>query len=120
MTAALKAGALYFAVVYGIGFALGTVRVLLLQQLVGEMTAVLLETPIMLLASWIAASWICIKFAVPPNWAARIAMGAVAFSLLMLGELAVSRLVFGRSFELTLAAYRSSSAILGLSAFPPS
>jgi len=43
-------------------------------------------------------------------------MGAAAFALLILGELAVSTFVSGRSLEDTLATYRSLPGILGFSA----
>jgi hypothetical protein len=116
MTAALKAGATYFVLVYAIGFLLGTVRVLLLLPLVGETAAVLLEAPLMLVVSWIAARWSSRRFTVPATVLPRLMMCAAAFALLILGELAVSRFVFGRSLEDTLATYRSLPGILGLSA----
>jgi hypothetical protein len=114
MTAALKAGVAYFAVVYAIGFLLGTVRVLLLAPLVGETMAVLFEAPIMLLISWIAARWSSGTFSVPAKLTPRLVMGGFAFVLLILGELAVSTLVFDRSWEGTAAAYRSPAGLLGL------
>jgi hypothetical protein len=43
-------------------------------------------------------------------------MGGVAFALLTVGELAVSILLFGRSWEETLAVYRSVPGIVGLAA----
>lgn len=52
----------------------------------------------------------------PAKLLPRVVMGAAAFALLGLGELAVSNLVFGRSLEATLASYRSLPGILGLSA----
>ena len=116
MTAALKAGATYFAIVYAVGFLLGTVRVLLLLPLVGETAAVLFEAPLMLVVSWIAARWSARRFSVPAKLLPRIVMGTAALALLMLGELTVSTLIFGRSLEATLAAYRSLPGILGLSA----
>jgi hypothetical protein len=116
MTAALKAGTIYFAIVYAIGFFLGTVRVLLLLPLVGETAAVLFEAPVMLLVSWIAARWSAKTFSVPAKPLPRVVMGAVAFALLMAGELAVSNLVFDRSLDDMLTAYRSLSGILGLTA----
>lgn len=114
MTAALKAGTAYFAVVYAIGFLLGTVRVLLLAPLVGETRAVLFEAPIMLLISWIAARWSTSTFSVPAKLTPRLVMGGFAFVLLVLSELAVSTLVFDRSWEGTVAEYRSPAGLVGL------
>lgn len=114
MTVALKAGTAYFAVVYAIGFLLGTVRVLLLAPLAGETAAVLFEAPLMLLVSWMAARWSSRTFSVPAKLPPRIVMGGFALVLLILGELAVSTFVFERSLEGTVAAYRAPAGFLGL------
>ena len=57
MFQATKAGALYAIVVFSIGFILGTIRVLLLLPRLGETTAVIVEAPIMLAASWFVCRW---------------------------------------------------------------
>jgi hypothetical protein len=49
------AGALYFALAFGAGFVLGTIRVLWVVPRVGERTAELMETPIMLVVIMLAA-----------------------------------------------------------------
>lgn len=116
MTAALKAGTIYFAVVYAFGFVFGTARVLLVAPLVGETVAVLLEAPIMLLVSWIAARWAAKTFSVPATLPPRLVMGAAAFALLLLGELGVSTLIFSRSLAETFATYRSLPGMIGLAA----
>src|SRR4029453_12356674 len=51
----LGAGALYFALVFGAGFVVGFVRVLWLVPRVGERTAELLEAPLMLAVTIVAA-----------------------------------------------------------------
>jgi hypothetical protein len=116
MAAALKAGVSYFALVYLAGFILGTVRVLLIAPCLGETAAVLLETPIILAASWIASRWCTAEFAVQANPLPRLLMGGIAFALLITGELGVSVFVFGRSWEGALTAFRSPPGIVGLSA----
>jgi hypothetical protein len=82
----LKTGALYFAVVFAAGFALGTVRVLWLVPQVGERTAELTEAPIMLAVSVLAARWIVRHFAIPPAMAIRLGIGLVALALLLAME----------------------------------
>jgi hypothetical protein len=116
MATVLKAGATYFAIVYFFGFMLGTVRVLLLAPRIGEVSAVLLETPIVLAASWIACRWCTGRFVVPHEAGPRLAMGGVAFALLIVGEVGVSMLAFGRSWGDTVAATLSPSGLIGLSA----
>lgn len=113
---AVLAGISYFIIVFILGFALGTVRVLAVAPLLGEAGAVVLELPIMLSASWIACGWLIRRLRVLPALAARILMGAVAFVLLMLAELAVSIFLMGRTPAEHLATYSSLSALLGLAA----
>jgi len=115
MTTALKAGATYSAIIYVVGFVLGTVRVLLMVPRIGEVAAVLLETPVMLAASWIVSRWCTRRFVIPPEVSPRLAMGGAAFALLILGEVGVSMFTFGRSWEGTVAAYLSLPGFIGLS-----
>jgi hypothetical protein len=58
LTAAVASAVVaYFGIVYALGFALGTVRVLAVAPRIGELPAVLLEAPIMLAASWVTCRW---------------------------------------------------------------
>jgi hypothetical protein len=116
MIAALMGGVSYFVVVYSLGFLLGMIRVLILAPRTGEMGSVLLETPIILGASWIVARWCANMFAVPATVVPRLAMGGVAFALLIAGEIAVSTFVFGRGWQNTAALYQTPPAIVGLAA----
>ena len=84
MAGALRAGALYFAVIFALGFLLGTVRTLALAPRIGEMGAVLAELPVILAASWFAAGRLARQLG--PALRPRIAMGGFAFALLMAAE----------------------------------
>ena len=97
MSAALRAGVAYFTIVFAAGFVLGTIRVLVVMPRLGEMNAVAIEIPIMLALSWAACAWLVRRFAVPRALVNRIAMGGLAFELLMLGEFGVSVPAFGRT-----------------------
>ena len=108
------AGAVYFLVVYVVGFALGTVRVLLVTPRLGATTAVLVELPFMLTASWIACRLIVRRMAVPPLPSARLAMGASAFVLLMLVETVVDIFAFGQTLAAQTAALREVAGLIGL------
>ena len=83
----LKAGALYFAVVFGAGFVLGPIRILWAVPRFGTRTAELMESPIMLAVTILAARWIVRRFAVPPTAVQRLGIGLVALGFLLLAEL---------------------------------
>jgi hypothetical protein len=53
----LKAGVLYFALVFGAGFVLGTIRTLWIVPRLGTRMAELMETPIMLMITILVARW---------------------------------------------------------------
>ncbi len=116
MAAALRAGAAYFAIVFAIGFVLGTIRVIFVIPRIGETNAVLIELPLMLALSWAACMGLARRFAVSTGAEARLAMGGVAFALLMLGELGVSVFGFGRTVAEHFATYLTPGAQLGLAA----
>ncbi|MBI5038666.1 MAG: hypothetical protein HZC13_02705 [Nitrospirae bacterium] len=78
----LKSGALYFALTFGAGFVLGSIRVLWAVPRFGEKTAELMETPIMFVVIILTARWVVRNFAVPPTPSRRLAVGFVAFALL--------------------------------------
>lgn len=82
----LKAGVLYFAFVFSAGFALGTVRTLWVVPRVGTRTAELMEAPIMLVVTIVAARWIVRHFAIPYVSSARLGMGGIGLSLLLIAE----------------------------------
>jgi hypothetical protein len=94
---ALGAGAVYFALVFTLGFAFGTGRVLLLEPQLGALRAVALETPLILAASWLACLFVIGRMAVEPNLPARLSMGLCAFSLLITAEFALAVVAFART-----------------------
>jgi hypothetical protein len=86
---ALKAGVLYFALVFAAGFVLGTVRTLWLVPRLGVRTAELMEAPIMLGVSILAARWAVQHVGIPPMWPRRLAIGCIALGLMLLAEFSV-------------------------------
>ena len=82
----LKAGALYFALVFGAGFVLGTVRTVWVVPRFGTRMAELMETPIMLVVTMVAARWIVRRLAVPSVPSSRLGMGFVALGLMLVAE----------------------------------
>jgi hypothetical protein len=82
----LKAGILYFVLVFGTGVVLGTVRTLWVVPRLGTRMAELLETPIMLVVAIAAARSIVHRLAVPSVSSARLGMGGIALVLLLVAE----------------------------------
>jgi len=82
----LKAGGLYFALVFAVGFVLGAIRTLWVVPRVGTRTAELMEMPIMLAVTIVAARWTVLRFSVPMTWSARLEMGCMALVLMLIAE----------------------------------
>ena len=82
----LEAGALYFALVFAVGFALGATRTLWVVPHVGARWAELMEAPIMLAITILAARWTIIRLGIVPVWFVRLGMGCVALSLMLAAE----------------------------------
>ena len=92
------AGLIYFSLTFVAGFVLGTLRTLVLVPWLGHgVLPVLIELPVILAISWMVCRWTVANLAVPPILSARLAMGAVAFALLMVAEFGLAQLAFGRS-----------------------
>ena len=82
----LEAGALYFLLVFGAGFFLGPLRIMLLVPRVGERWAELLEMPVMLAVIIFAARWIVTQTALPYTMSSRLGMGGLGLVLLLAAE----------------------------------
>lgn len=85
----LKAAAVYFGIVFGIGFLLGPLRVLVLEPRVGARAAELLEAPVMLLAILGAGHWVGRRWRHRLTPAASLRVGLVAAGLVLTADLAV-------------------------------
>jgi hypothetical protein len=115
MFRATKAGALYAIIVFLIGFMLGTIRVLLVAARLGETTAVSIEAPTMLAASWFVCRWCVARLDVAATVPVRSLMGLVAFLVLMSAEMGLG-VVLGRSLADQLANYGSPAGAIGIAA----
>jgi hypothetical protein len=82
----LKAGVLYFALVFGVGFVLGSVRTLWVVPRFGARTAELMETPVMFVVTIVAARWVVRRLAVPPKPSNRLGMGCIGLGLMLVAE----------------------------------
>jgi hypothetical protein len=82
----LKAGLLYFAIVFGAGFVLGPIRILLVVPRLGDITAELLEAPIMLVVIILASQWVIQYLSVPFTFSSRLGMGFLGLGLMVAAE----------------------------------
>lgn len=108
-----KAAAAYWAIIFALGFVLGTVRVVWLAPAVGLLPATALELPVMLGASWWAAGRVLRRFGIMGGGAA-LAMGALAFALLLGAECGLAVVLLGESPGAWLAGLAVPHALLGL------
>jgi hypothetical protein len=76
----------YFALVFGAGFVLGSLRVPFLVPRLGERAAELIEMPFMFVVIWVSARFIIKRFSLPANASARLGAGFVALGLLVAAE----------------------------------
>lgn len=120
----LKAGIFYFALVFGAGFVLGTIRTLLVVPRVGTRMAELMEMPIMLVVTIVASRWVVLRLLVPFVPFARLAMGGFALALLLVAEFGFMPWVRGLSIRQYFASRDRVSGVayylmLGLFAIMP-
>jgi hypothetical protein len=92
-----KSAVLYFALVLGTGFALGSIRVPFLVPRLGERYAELLEMPLMFIAIVLAARYVVRRFALPASLSVRLRVGFAALFMSVLAELLLAALLQGRS-----------------------
>lgn len=93
----LKPALVYFLIVFGAGFILGTVRVLFVLPLFGERTAELLEMPLMLAVIVLAARWITRQYLQQAQSREQLAVGGIATGWMLAAEFLVGLTLRGLS-----------------------
>ncbi len=81
-----RAGVIYFAIVFGAGFVLGPVRIFFIVPRFGDRTAELLEAPIILVVTILAARWVIQYLSVPFTFSGRLGMGFLGLGLMLFAE----------------------------------
>ena len=81
------AGVAYFALVFGAGFILGSIRVPFIVPRLGERISELIEMPFMLIVVLFSARFIVRRFALPTTASVRLIVGLIALGLLLTAEL---------------------------------
>jgi hypothetical protein len=95
----VKAAGLYFVLVFGAGFVLGTIRVLWLVPALGTRTAELVEMPVMLAIVILSARWVTQYVQVTPTASSRLGMGGMALAMVLALDFTVILWIRGLSFR---------------------
>jgi hypothetical protein len=106
----------YFLLVFAARFLLGPVRVLVLEPSIGPAGAVLAEVPFLILAMLAAARLITGWRAIPPG-RPRLAMGAWAFALLAVTEIAGAAVLRDMPPAVYFAQFRTVAGLVSLGLF---
>lgn len=85
----IKVAIIYFVMVFGIGFLLGPIRVLLLEPRVGTRTAELIEAPVMLVAIIVIARWVGRRWCRNLAPLARLGVGFLTVGMVLTADLVV-------------------------------
>jgi hypothetical protein len=93
-----KPALVYFALVFGTGFALGLIRVPFLVPRMGERHAELLEMPFMLVAIVLAARFVVRRYRLTRAASSSLVVGTAALVLLLGAEWLAGVWLQGRSF----------------------
>ncbi len=106
--------ALYFAIVFAVGFVLGPIRVLWLEPPLGPTLAVLCELPFLLIAMAVSARWV-------PRWIdldrrsnVLAAMGIMALVLQQIADFAVGFVLRGFTPAQQLAYFGTPAGLIYL------
>lgn len=110
----LRSGVLYFLLVFAIGFALGTIRTMWIAPSFGAFLSVLIELPVMILCSWWACGFVQRRWPVSAETAPRLAMGLLAFGLLLAAEALVSVFLGGLALSEHVRLYATAPVLAGL------
>ena len=111
---AIRAGLLYFAGVFAVGFLLGGIRMMLLEPIAGELLAVMIELPVILSASWLLCGRAVVRTQVSATAQARLIMGATALAVLLLAEFGLATVLFAEPAAEFLAGLLTPSGLVGL------
>ena len=103
MTAMIRASFLYFALVMGAGFLLGSVRVLFVVPHLGERWAELAEMPIMAMVIFVAAGYILRRYPEVQTRGRALVVGFTALALSVSAELVLAVLLQSQSLAEYLA-----------------
>jgi hypothetical protein len=113
----LKAGVVYFLLMFAVGWILGPSRELWAVPHFGRVAATLLEAAITLIAMIVTARWVIRRFDMPQTLGATISIGLIAIGLLLPAEIAGVVWLRGLSLREYLASFVTAPGIISLLMF---
>lgn len=116
MIRSILGGGSYALALFALGFVLGTLRVLMIVPLVGELAATLIEVPVMLTAAWFICRRIVRCWAVASGLVQRLVMAVTFLVLLLAGEMVLGLTLMGRSWTDLLTGLTTPAGLIGLAA----
>lgn len=108
----IAAAALYFAVVFGAGFILGPIRVLVLEPRLGGLWATVCEAPFLLAAMVIAARWAARATRLGSSFTSLALMGIGGLVLQQIADFAVGMGLRGLSPSQQLAHFSTPQGLI--------
>lgn len=110
-------GFFYFAVVFVAGIIFGVLRTILVEPQLGVTPALLLEIPVILAISWVAAGRILtLGFEATTTLLERGLVGVTGFVMLVSAECLLGYFLFDYSFAEIVDRFSSRNGIMGLAA----
>jgi hypothetical protein len=116
-TRILKAGVVYFLIIFALRWILGPIRVLWAVSRFGRIPAPVLEGIIMLIAMFVSARWIISPFEVAPALPKAIGIGLVALAILLPAELARALWLRGLPLREYVASFENIPGVISLVLF---
>jgi hypothetical protein len=114
---AVKAGVVYFLLMFAVGWILGPIRELWAVPHLGRVVATVLEAIIMLIAMVVGAQWVIRQFEVPHRLGSTLTMGLIAVGLLFPAEIAGIIWVRRLSVQEYLASFATVPGAISLAMF---
>jgi len=103
---------LYFIIVFGVGFLLGPIRVLVLEPRFGTLAAVLCETPFLVGAILVASRVASRALRLEARKSALLAVGLIALVMQQIADLAVGVTLRGISLSEQLARFATAEGTI--------
>lgn len=106
------AAVIYFIIVFGVGFLLGPVRVLVLEPRIGRLAATLVETPFLIAAMVLAARWVPRRIQLNREARSLLAVGFGALALQQVADYLVGLKLRGMSAAEQLEKFTTPEGLL--------